>query len=126
MTYDEIQIHTEENPVLYACGDYVYKVIAKSHGKVFAEVTLDAEKFASCYNDGGICDWKLHVQKPSKEHFNVPAYRWVSMDRDGNWYCHEKKPKLYPTEWRDGGRLRYINPPSVKFTGDWKDSLVEL
>jgi hypothetical protein len=126
MTYDEIQIHTEENPVLYACAACVYKVIAKSHGKVFAEVTLENAKFASCYSNRGIYDWKLRIQKPSKEHFNVPVFKWAAMDRDGNWYCYAKKPKIHHAEWSDGGRIRFVDPPSVKFTGDWKDSLVEL
>jgi hypothetical protein len=48
------------------------------------------------------------------------------MDRDGQWYCYENKPNLKDIEWNNGGLMRFINPPSVKFTGDWKDSLVEL
>ena len=112
--------------MLYVFAACVYKVIAKAHGKVFAEVTLDAEKFASCYNAEGILHWELHAQKPSKEHFTLPVYKWAAMDRDGQWYCYEKKPNLKGIEWNNGGHTRFINPPSVKFNGDWKDSLIEL
>jgi hypothetical protein len=66
------------------------------------------------------------IQKPSKEHFNVPVFKWAAMGRDGEWHCYEKKPSPDRAEWVDGGKMRYLYAPSVKFTGDWKDSLVEL
>lgn len=128
MTYDQIQVWTEEKPVLYTeVGlNTVYKVLAKAHGVVFAEYQIhkDAPKVAGAF---GNLYYQWIPYSLSPKNFTIPKFKWAAMDDNGDWFAFINKPSQLSGCWNttDGLHIR-ISPPSQPFLGDWKDSLIEL
>lgn len=116
------------------CEDDAYTI----HGYVIRTDKGDKEEVASWTDAGNF------YSDVSKDEFDIVlewtepldfdwdclpkwADRYITMDADGNWYGHNKKPKLeHNCYWNSNGDTVYIKRYHPKnFTGDWKVSLFE-
>ena len=69
-------------------------------------------------------EWK---EKPVFNYSLLPWMKFVAQDKDGRWFMFTHKPRMDIVIWKDGGT--YLKIPKEfepTYTGDWKDSLVEL
>lgn len=79
--------------------------------------------------------WDLISEWPNTPEVNwsviPPWFNWVAMDYSGDWIAHGEKPEisgqLLHWECASGDSNEMLIPPAFapKWTGDWKQSLVE-
>ncbi len=78
----------------------------------------------SSYNIVG--EW---VEKP-KINLNKlrELYKWAAMDKSGDWHLFPEKPEINhnDTGWFIYDGDFYVPPEIFEFSGDWKNSLIEL
>lgn len=57
----------------------------------------------------------------------IRAGMWISQDRDGNWWAHEKRPVMQQDGWTSDGDLIWLNSPILEFVPptirDWRLSV---
>lgn len=103
-----------------------------NHGAIFVNGSWDAATWA----DSGstwtrsesvtdiIAEW---ADKPNFDPATFPKWKWAAIDASGLAYVFTNKPKPQANSWwadLDSMQLRIPTPPD--WSGDWKESLVEL
>lgn len=79
----------------------------------------DGSDLVSIWTESPEVDWSV-----------IPPWmNWVAMDENGEWAAYTVKPETLSDEWflNDGRADHVYIPPAYapKYSGDWKDSLVE-
>jgi hypothetical protein len=72
-----------------------------------------------------IAEWTEPVEIPWSDY---PTWcKWVAMDKDGEWYGFDYKPKEGLASWINSDFANNIHPDyhPRNFTGDWTESLFE-
>jgi hypothetical protein len=107
------------------------------HGAVYIE--REETWGVRCWSDSGQitpsgnlngCDiveeWK---EKPVFNYPPLPWMKFAAQDRDGRWFFYEKQPSLSSDfrSFSNGGHYLLIPVEFYPaYSGDWKDSLIEL